>query len=105
MICSLVSPFFSPIYARFRLFRAFYRFYLRDIVESILARVGLDFAFFWSLFSFPREDYRRPLFFIGSCLIFSSISVSSSLSFLAGQGVEKEEQLEENSLSLNFIYI
>ena len=60
-------------------------------MESILARVGLDFAFFRSSFSFPREDCRRPLFFIGSYSVFSSISVSLFLSFLAGQGIEKEE--------------
>ena len=44
-------------------------------------------------------------FFIGNCLVLSSISVSLSLSFLARQGVEKGEQLEENSSSLNYICI
>ena len=48
---------------------------------------------------------------MGNCLVISSISISLSLSFLDRQGEEKREvekrgeEVEENSLSLNYIYI
>jgi len=88
------------------LFRACCRFCLKDIEESVLAIVDLGFAFFRSWFFFPREDYGRPLFFVGNCSVFSSISISLSSSFLDKQGEEKRGELvEENSLSLNYICI
>ena len=71
----------------------------------MLAIVDLAFAFFQSWFFFPREDCGCPLF-LGSYLVLSSISMSLSLSFLIGQGVEKRKGvLKEDSSSLNYIYI
>jgi hypothetical protein len=73
--------------------------------------VNLDFAFFWFWFFFPREDIKRPLFFVGNYSVISSISVSLSLSFLDRQGEEKRgvenrgEEVEEDSSSLNCICI
>ena len=100
----MVSPSSSPIYTWFRLSKAFYRCCLKDIEESILAIVDLGFAFFWFWFFFLREDYKRSLFFVGNCLVLLSISIS--LSFLDRQGEEKRgEKVEEDSSSLNYIYI
>ena len=102
----MVSSSSSPVYTWFRLSRACYRCYLKDIAESILAIVDLAFAIFQFWFFFPREDYRCPLFFISKYLVLFSISVSLSLSFLNRQGIEKREgALEEDSLLLNCIYI